>query len=62
MSYWELSIAAKTYFILKNHGASATFEEIQKIAQQLGWEVTEGELEKAANFLEKIDLVERASR
>jgi uncharacterized protein YwgA len=61
LNYWELSIAAKTYFILKNHKATATFEEIQKIAQGLGWEVTEQELEKASDFLEKMDLVRRAA-
>lgn len=61
LNYWELSIAAKTYFILKNHGTTITFEEIQKIAQGLGWEVTEGELEKASVFLEKMDLVRRAA-
>lgn len=57
LDYWELSIAAKTYFILKNHKATATFEEIQKKAQTLGWEVTEREIEKAADFLEKMDLI-----
>lgn len=61
LNYWELSIAAKTYFILKNHGTTATFEEIQKIAKGLGWEVTERELEKASDFLEKMDLVRRAA-
>jgi uncharacterized protein len=60
-NYWELSIAAKTYFILKNHGSTATFEEIQKIAQSLGWEVTERELNKAADFLEKMDLIQPAA-
>jgi uncharacterized protein YwgA len=61
LNYWELSIAAKTYFILKNHGMTATFEEIQKKAQGLGWEVTERELEKATVFLEKMDLVQSAA-
>ncbi len=59
LNYWELLIAAKTFFILKNHGATATFEEIQKVARDLGWEVTEQELDKASDFLEKMDLIER---
>ena len=58
VNYWELSIAAKTYFILKNHGRTATFREIQETAQGLGWDVTERELEKAADFLAKMDLIE----
>lgn len=61
LNYWELSIAAKTYFIVKNHGAAATFEEIQKIALRLGWEVTEPELEKASDFLGKMNLIQRAA-
>jgi hypothetical protein len=61
VNYWELSIAAKTYFMLKNHGRTATFKEIQRIAQRLGWDVTERELERAADFLAKIDLISRVA-
>jgi uncharacterized protein YwgA len=61
LNYWELSIAAKMYFILKDHGATATFEAIQKRAKGLGWEVTEQELEKASDFLQKMALVRRAA-
>jgi len=32
LNYWELSIAAKAYFILRKHGGQASLEQIQKSA------------------------------
>ena len=57
LNYWELSIAAKAYFILKSAGTQIGLKEIQNAALKLGWEVTEEEIQKACAFLEKVNLV-----
>jgi uncharacterized protein len=59
LNYWELSIAAKAYFILKSAGAQTGPEEIQKAALKLGWEVRKEEIRKACEFLEIVGLVQR---
>ena len=59
LDYWELSIAAKAYFILTKHGGKASPEQIQKTAKELGWEVSEKELDKSGDFLGKMGLIER---
>jgi len=62
LSYWELSIAAKAYFILKNAGAQIGPEEIQAAALKLGWEVRKEEIQKACVFLERVGLLQRPAR
>jgi len=57
LNYWELSIAAKSYFILKSAGAQIGTKEIQNEALKLGWEVREEEIQKACEFLERVQLV-----
>lgn len=59
LDYWELSIAAKAYFILKNTGARVGPESIQEAAKELGWKVELEEIHKACAFLEKVGLVSR---
>ncbi|MFA6223357.1 MAG: hypothetical protein WC647_13685 [Desulfomonilaceae bacterium] len=57
LDYWDLSIAAKAYFILDQKGKSVSSQEIQGAAKGLGWEVTREELDRASTFLEKINLI-----
>ncbi len=57
LDYWDLSIAAKAYFILDQKGKSVSSQEIQGAAKGLGWEVTTEELDRASTFLEKINLI-----
>ena len=57
LDYWDLSIAAKAYFILDKKEKSASSREIQDAAKDLGWEVKKEELDRASTFLEKINLI-----
>lgn len=62
LSYMELSIAAKAYFILdRERDGSADIETIKTIARKFGWSCTEDDLEKAASFLERVDLISRVN-
>ena len=62
LSYMELSIAAKAYFALTRLQGKATIDEISSLMPQFGWSVEKEELEKAASFLERANLViQRAS-
>jgi uncharacterized protein YwgA len=55
--YVSLSIAAKTYFIVKQRNASMTLEEIKSHAEYLGWKISAGEVSKAADFLRNAKLI-----
>jgi len=59
-NYMELSIAAKTHYILKDHEKAATAREVRQKALQLGWEMSDVNIEKAIEFLERIELVSKA--
>ncbi len=61
LDYMELSIAAKAYYILTQMNSKATLEEIAKMLPKFGWKVSKGELEKATEFLQKANLVTKAS-
>lgn len=62
INYQALSIAAKTHFLLDKKGGKAKVSEIEEIAGEFGWSVNEDEIKKAANFLDKIELVEATGR
>lgn len=55
--YFELSIAAKAYYIIHNQGGALTIGAIRSEARELGWEVEPQSLDHAVNFLEKLNLV-----
>ena len=55
--YRELSIAAKTYFMLRKKKGEAPYDELAKLASKFGWSVKSAQVKKAAQFLEKIELV-----
>jgi len=57
LNYFELSIAAKAYFIAKNAKKKISLEYIKEEASNLGWDVSPGEIGKACEFLEKVKLV-----
>jgi uncharacterized protein len=54
--YVSLSIAAKTYFILKSEHKSITRDEIEGVATHLGWKVGPKEIARATDFLETLHL------
>ena len=55
--YFELSIAAKSYFILRKQNKPMTNTEIEKEAQKLGWPLEQDSVRKAIKLLQGIDLV-----
>lgn len=57
--YMRLSIAAKAYYVLSQNDGEISLKEIKDLTKKLGWSVDTSELKKAANFLEKIDLVKQ---
>jgi uncharacterized protein YwgA len=55
-NYMQLSVAAKTHFMLKTN--SATERDLVKLAHKFGWTVTEGQAKEAAKYLQKLGLLE----
>ena len=51
-----ISIAAKVYFILSDQG-EATSSDIKEQAKSLGWNVSEQDINRVVQSLEKLDLV-----
>lgn len=58
LDYMKLSIAAKTYFMLGQQKKPASMEELARLAQRFGWRVSPEEVQEAARYLQKLDLVE----
>lgn len=56
-NYFELSIAAKSYFILRKQNKPMTYVEIEKEAQKLGWPLQQDSVGKAIQLLQGLDLV-----
>ena len=57
LDYMELSIAAKAYYVLNKLNGKATLEDIAGMLPKFGWSVKKEQLEKAADFLAKTNLV-----
>ncbi len=55
--YVNLSIAAKTFFILNREQKPLARDEIQAVARRLGWNITPEQIEGASEFLERMGLV-----
>jgi len=55
-NYFELSIAAKAYFILKKQGKEMSRTELQREAQKFDWSIQENSLTSAVHFLERVGL------
>jgi len=57
-SYVELSFAAKTDWILQSENGPMTFEGIAQTAKRFNWSVQGGHVQKAAELLSKLGLVQ----
>lgn len=57
--YVSLSVAAKTFHILKESKRPLHPDEIINEAKQLGWEISQESIERAVSFLAKLDLVRK---
>ena len=55
--YLNLSIAAKTYFILKKENSPMSTEEIIKKAKNFDWNIGENDIDVAVKILQKLALV-----
>ena len=61
IDYMPLSVAAKTYFMLGQKRGRATETELAALAPRFGWHVTPEEIRDAAQYLQKLGLVEMAA-
>ncbi|CFX11685.1 Uncharacterized [Syntrophomonas zehnderi OL-4] len=55
--YVSLSIAAKTYHILKESDTDIRSDEVANEAKQLGWEISQSSIDKAVGFLSKMGMI-----
>lgn len=58
IDYMDLSVAAKTQFLLAAKGGPAKMAELARLARQFGWNVSPAQVKKAAQYLNKLGLVE----
>lgn len=59
IDYMKLSIAAKTYFLLGQPGARPSTDDLAQLASKFGWRVKPEEVQEAAKYLEKLELLPR---
>jgi hypothetical protein len=60
LDYMELSIAAKAYYVLNKMNGKATLEDIAGMLPKFGWTVSDKQLERATDFLAKVDLITKS--
>lgn len=58
LDYMEMSVAAKTIYMLSKKEKPATPLELSESAKALGWNPSPAEITRSIGFLEKLDLVE----
>lgn len=58
--YECLSIAAKTHHILKAGGRPMKGRELMEVGKELGWDISEDQLRKAAEFLVALGIIREA--
>ena len=59
LDYMALSIAAKTYFMLgQSKGKARSMKDLANLAPRFGWKVEPEQIKEAAEYLEKLGLVE----
>lgn len=56
-NYQDLSVAAKSYFILRRQNKPMTDGEIKNEARRIGWQVTPENIQKAITLLGSLNLV-----
>lgn len=54
--YMLMSVAAKTFFILRERGRSATPVEVAEAARDLDWNPSPAEIDEAARYLQRMGL------
>lgn len=57
LDYVQLSIAAKSYFLLDQSGGESTVEKIVALADNFDWEVSSEQVRQAGNFLVDLGLI-----
>lgn len=57
LSTAAISVAAKSHFIVKNKDKPITTPEIKNVAGKLGWDLKEGEIDEADDFLVSFRLI-----
>jgi uncharacterized protein YwgA len=60
-NYIDLSIAAKTHFILKKNMKSMNSHAICEAARQLGWNVSEDDIRNASALLRNMKMIDQAT-
>lgn len=60
-NYVELSIAAKSYFLLEQRGGPASADELSHLAERFSWQITQEQVARAWDFLSRLHLI-RLSR
>jgi uncharacterized protein YwgA len=60
--YVKMSIAAKTFFMLRQTNGPAEEGNLARLAANFGWEVTPEQVRDAASYLERLGLVQIAPR
>jgi uncharacterized protein YwgA len=58
VDYMTLSVAAKTYFLLGQQKGKARMQDLARLAPRFGWSVTQEQIKEAAEYLQKLGLVE----
>jgi hypothetical protein len=57
LDYVKMSIAAKTYFLLRGSDGRPSEKDLARLATRFGWEVTPDQVREAAAYLERLDLL-----
>lgn len=57
LDYMLMSVAAKTFFMLKDSGKSTTVDQLSEQAALLGWQVAASEIKESIGYLKKLNLV-----
>jgi len=58
LDYVQLSIAAKTYFVLRQKESPLSYNELVELAEQCGWNVTQEQVSEAVQYLQSLDLAQ----
>lgn len=61
LDYVELSIAAKSHYILKQEGKPMIADKIREKSKNFNWNITDKEINSAINFLKDLHLVKTAN-
>jgi uncharacterized protein YwgA len=58
LDYMDLSVAAKTYFLIGQKKGRASIADLTQLAPQFGWSVSPSQMQKAAQYLNNLGLVD----